>query len=73
MKKIKLPTISIEGVQYELEIDTTTNTQSVCFECELGVKRCMSLYHDYEECPCNTLCPDGYHARCLLRAKKAGQ
>lgn len=73
MKQIPLPSVSINNVPYKLEIAFKNNNESVCFLCELGLKRCIALYRDYEDCPCNTMCPDGYQSRCFLRAKKAGQ
>jgi hypothetical protein len=73
MKKQKLPEIIIEGVEYELLISDRNYSQSVCYKCDLGLKRCILLYRDIAECPCYTLGPAGYRGFCYLHAKKAGQ
>ena len=73
MKKQKLPEITIEGVKYELLISSTNDALVVCSQCNLGLKKCVSLYSDYKDCPCYTMAPCGYRDRSYLRAKKAGQ
>lgn len=73
MKKQKLPAIIIEGVKYELLIASTKDALSVCYKCDLGLRRCSTIYSDFEECPCHALAPTGYRGRSYLRAKKAGQ
>jgi len=73
MKKQQLPQIIIEGILYEVLIDSMSYRESVCYKCDLGLKKCLSLYRDFEECPCNTMGQKGYRGRSYLRAKKAGQ
>ena len=73
MKERVIKQVTVNNTVYDVVICEAMPASPACYYCALGVKRCVSMYRDYEDCPCITKLSERANGRSYLVAKKAGQ